>query len=69
MATIIDLDNDRFIAGDPDTTLHDNNHWCYGCGGDGLDYDYNDELTICSGCSGIGQVECDDTGCTLHGIG
>lgn len=69
MATIIELGNDRFIAGDPDTTLHPGNHWCDFCGGDGLDYDYFNEepqLTVCGNCCGVGQVQCDNPDCTEH---
>lgn len=66
MATIIDLGNDRFIAGDPDTTLHEGNHWCDWCGGDGLDYDYEGDLMVCFGCFGVGQAECVDPECKEH---
>ena len=66
MATIIDLGGGRFIAGDPETILAPKNHWCEWCNGDGLDYDYDDDLTICSGCWGAGQIECEDAGCADH---
>lgn len=69
MATIITVGRGRFIAGDPDITLHAGNHWCDICDGDGLDY-YDDgegqELTVCGMCSGVGQVECDVLDCTEH---
>lgn len=64
MATIIDLGNGRFIAGDPPEALPEGHHWCEYCGGDGLDYDYNDDLTTCGGCDGTCTVECE--GCDEH---
>jgi hypothetical protein len=69
MATIIDLGENRFIAGDPPENLPVGHHWCEWCGGDGLDYDINDELTICGGCSGACIVECADPNCDKHRTG
>jgi hypothetical protein len=66
MATIIDLGNGRFIAGDPDTVLAPTSHWCQWCNGDGLEYDSDGELTVCLGCFGIGQMECDNPECADH---
>lgn len=62
MATIIEVEN-GFIAGDPDTVLAPSNHWCVWCAGDGLEYDDEGGLTICGGCSGVGQVRCDVPDC------
>lgn len=63
MATIIDLGDGSFIAGDPADTLADGHHWCEFCGGDGLDYD-DDGLTVCYPCFGVGTSECE--GCDAH---
>jgi len=60
MATIIPIPG-GFIAGDPDTTLHDGNHWC-DCD-NGLDW--YDGMP-CIACNGAGQVECDDPECSMH---
>lgn len=65
MATIFELDNGSFIAGDPPTTLDLGQHWCTWCHGDGVE-DYGDGLTICGGCEGRGVVDCEDTACSVH---
>lgn len=67
MATIIETRH-GFIGGDPDTTLHEGNHWCEYCRGDGLEFDMDNELTVCGGCAGVGHVECDDADCTDHAL-
>ncbi|QTV79499.1 hypothetical protein [Microbacterium sp. NIBRBAC000506063] len=66
MATIIELGDGRFIAGDPPAALDIGEHWCESCGGDGLEYDFEGELTICFGCHGRCTVDCDDTACPVH---
>lgn len=65
MATIIQLSETSFIAGDAATSLEEGEHWCESCGGDGLEYDY-DDLVICWACSGMGVVDCADTACLTH---
>lgn len=66
MATIIQAGEDRFIAGDRPAELPDGHHWCGWCGGDGLEYDVDGQLTICLVCSGTCTVECTDTACPAH---
>lgn len=66
MATIIEVGDSRFIAGDPATELEPCNHWCDYCGGAGLEEDFNGDLVVCGGCEGFGQVECDVTDCEQH---
>lgn len=66
MATIIDLGDDSFIAGDPPEALDIGQHWCEYCDGDGLDYDFDGELSICGGCSGACVRDCTDTACLTH---
>ena len=66
MATIIQVSDTRFIAGDAATVLEDGEHWCESCGGDGLDCGYDDELTVCYVCCGSGVVLCTDTACLTH---
>lgn len=66
MATIIELGNGRFIAGDPAAELREGEHWCPSCGGEGLEYDWDDSLTPCGNCWGSGVVECTDTACPVH---
>lgn len=66
MATIIDLDDGSNIAGDPPTTLDLGEHWCDYCGGDGLEYDFDAELSICMGCFGRCVRDCEDTACLTH---
>jgi hypothetical protein len=63
---IIEVGPNRFIGGEPDKTLATRHHWCDYCGGDGLDYDFEGELTVCSPCFGRGQVECGDKTCPDH---
>lgn len=64
MATIIDLGNGDFIAGDPPEELPFGQHWCGWCGGDGLEYDFEGDLGICPGCSGLCTEAC--FGCDEH---
>lgn len=64
MATIIQAGPDRFIAGD--TVLDIGQHWCGYCHGEGLEYDWDDNLTTCTGCFGRGTVDCEDTACPTH---
>lgn len=66
MATIIDLGDGSFIAGDPPTDLDLGQHWCDVCGGDGLDYGWDGDLDICFSCDGRGVRDCDDTACLTH---
>lgn len=66
MATIIELGGGSFVAGDPVTDLDLGEHWCDWCHGDGLEYDFDGEPTICGGCSGSGIRLCDDTACLTH---
>ena len=70
MATIIDLPDGSFIAGDPPESLDLGQHWCDWCGGSGLEYVYgfDDETTlqICSGCWGVCVRDCKDTACPEH---
>lgn len=66
MATIIDLGDGSFIAGDPPTELDLGQHWCDSCGGSGLGYDWDDTLTTCGGCCGTCVRDCDDTACPTH---
>ncbi len=63
MATIIQVSETRFIAGDPPETLPENHHWCEYCGGDGLEYDHEDELTVCGNCYGTCTYECEGDDC------
>lgn len=65
MATIIETAN-GFIAGDPPTTLGIGEHWCDWCHGDGLDYDWDGELTTCGACCGMGVEDCTNTACPEH---
>jgi len=58
MATIIELGNDTFIAGDPPSTLLDGHHWCSSCSGSGLEDYYDQGLGICLSCNGLGQEPC-----------
>lgn len=66
MATIIESGNGSFIAGDPPTTLPPGHHWCTWCNGDGLDYDWDDNITTCGGCFGACITDCTDTACREH---
>lgn len=66
MATIIQTSPTSFIAGDPADHLKADEHWCGYCSGDGLEYDYTDELVICGGCDGRGVVNCVDPECPDH---
>lgn len=66
MATIIELSDGSCIAGDPLVSLGLGEHWCGYCGGDGLEYDFDGELTICMGCFGACVVQCEDTACIAH---
>lgn len=66
MATIIDLPDGGFIAGNPPTELGHGEHWCDWCDGDGLEYDYDGDLTICRGCDGVCVRDCTDTACPEH---
>lgn len=67
MATIIELGDGGFIAGDPPTVLPYGQHWCEWCGGDGLEYDVDVELTICGGCGGCGGLCTEECfGCEDH---
>jgi DnaJ-class molecular chaperone len=66
MATIIDLGDGGFIAGDTDTVLAPENHWCEWCGGYGLEHDPDWGLTVCDGCGGSGQSICEDEACEAH---
>lgn len=66
MATIIDLPDGSCIAGDPPEVLDIGQHWCEYCGGDGLDYDWDNNLTICGFCSGSCVQDCEDTACLAH---
>lgn len=65
MATIIEVGDGSFIAGDPPDELPMGFHWCDYCYGDGLE-DYGDGLTICGGCAGTCTRECTDTACPEH---
>lgn len=65
MATIIETSR-GFIAGDPPETLPEGHHWCESCGGDGLGYDDDGDLTICFHCYGSCTLECDDDECAEH---
>lgn len=64
MATIIEVDENTFIAGDPPTDLPFGQHWCYWCAGDGLDYDDEGDLTTCGACWGSCVEAC--FGCAEH---
>ncbi len=66
MATVLDLGNGRYIAGDPPTTLSEGQHWCGSCGGSGLEYGWDDELGICFDCCGTCVTNCTDTACPNH---
>jgi hypothetical protein len=66
MATIMDLGDGRFIAGDPPAELREGEHWCQWCAGSGLEYDWDDTLTTCGGCWGAAVLECTDTACPVH---
>lgn len=66
MATIIQTGPNSFIAGDPPVTLDIGEHWCWACAGDGLEYDWDGELTTCGVCSGACVVLCEDTACIVH---
>ena len=66
MATVIQTGENSFIAGDPPQTLGPRKHWCPSCGGDGLEYDWNDDLGICFGCMGACVVDCTDEQCPEH---
>lgn len=66
MATIIDLPDGSFIAGDPPSELDLGQHWCESCGGSGLEYDWNGDLTICYMCVGVCVTDCTDTACPAH---
>ncbi|WEG10413.1 hypothetical protein PU630_07680 [Microbacterium horticulturae] len=66
MATIIQTGPDSFIPGDPPTELPDGRDWCPACGGWGLEYDFDGDLTICFGCGGACTVECTNTACPTH---
>lgn len=52
MATIIEVGNGSFIAGDPEVPVGIRPCWC---GGSGLEYDYDGFLAICHGCFGLGH--------------
>ena len=65
MATIIQVSETRFIAGDAATALEEGEHWCGFCGGDGLEF-ADDELGVCWGCFGMGVTVCTDTACPSH---
>lgn len=64
MATIIDLPDGGFIAGDPPTELAEGHHWCSWCRGEGIEFDYDGEWAICTGCWGVCTVACE--GCDDH---
>ena len=66
MATILQTGENSYIAGDPPEALGLREHWCSSCRGDGLEYDWDDELTICMSCFGACVVECDDPECEDH---
>lgn len=66
MATIIQTGPNSFIAGDPPEQLDIGQHWCPSCGGTGLEYDWDDALTICFGCGGVCVLDCNDTACPTH---
>lgn len=66
MATIIELTDGICIAGDPPVSLDLGQHWCDYCAGDGLEYDWDDELTTCSACYGSRVRDCVDTACLQH---
>lgn len=66
MATIIWTSDTSGIFGDPPDGLDLGQHWCPSCGGSGLEYDYDGELTICFGCLGVCVVDCTDTACPEH---
>lgn len=63
---IIDLGDDRYIAGEPPAAPKPGQHWCEWCAGDGLEYDADGELGICMGCSGRCVHDCEDTACPEH---
>lgn len=66
MATVIEVGNGSFIAGDPPERLDLGQHWCEWCGGNGLEYDADDYLTTCGGCWGTCVRDCTDTACLVH---
>ncbi len=69
MATILDLGNGRYIAGDPADELRPGEHWCYLCFGTGLIEEYDGETfttMVCWNCSGYGALACDDDRCREH---
>lgn len=57
---------ETFIAGEPPVSLDLGQHWCTYCLGDGLEYDYDGELTTCGFCYGKCTVDCEDTACPTH---
>jgi len=56
MATVLDLGDGRFIAGDPVDELPAGYDWCGSCAGSGLDsgYDFDGAIDLCWRCSGDG---------------
>jgi hypothetical protein len=52
MATIIEVGDGSFIAGDP--RPEPGFRSCSWCAGDGLDYDFDGFLQVCPGCWGSG---------------
>lgn len=66
MATIIDLGDGSFIAGDPPVALGIGEHWCEECAGSGLGCDWDNSLSICPSCDGRCTRDCDDTACIVH---
>lgn len=63
---MIDCGDGSYIAGEPPAELDLGQHWCGWCAGSGIEYDWDDTLTLCGGCSGTCVVECDDTACPTH---
>ncbi len=68
MATIIELGDGSFIAGEPVEQLGEREHWCGPCAGSGLTVDYFSDagLEVCQGCFGSGSYPCDGWACDEH---
>lgn len=67
MATIVELGDGSFLAGDP--VLGEREHWCAWCAGAGTEYDGDGGLEVCGACLGSGVEECTDPHCETHGDG
>lgn len=66
MATIIDLGDSGFIAGDPPEELDLGQHWCEYCAGDGLEDTWDGDIQVCTACYGVCVTQCEDTACLTH---